>query len=1360
MPFLADVAGRRAAVDIAATHPEATAADLIDALFEHVAGDGAPRAWAADPILVVDGLEVPASAPLASFEITRGCEVRVQSRGAPLPADPPPPDPGSAEVRAVGGLHAGRRVMLGPGRHLLGRSAPSGLVADDATVSAAHAELRIEAGRVVIEDTGSTNGTWLGGRPVTGAVTVEPGHVPRLGATELALGEPSDDDRASLPFNRPPRRLDPSPHQLIDPPPPPTAAARPVPVGVVTALAPAAIGLVMVLLLHSLVWGALALLGPVTLLGGSWEQRRRSRRHDRRERRRFDGRVADLAAALSLACDVEVTRLRRLLPDPAEACRRMEAPSKQLWERRPSHPDWLVLRAGTGTVAWSPPVAGEPGGWAPEVAARVRDAARLDAAPVAVDLSHGGVVGVAGPREAALAVARSLVLQATATHGPADLLVAVAADDDRAGAWTWASWLPHSVDERVVPSGVTLLLVVDVAAGLGRGSSVRPLLQRDDGSVAGIVVADRVDRLPSSCTSVIDLTDDHGGGRVTSTRGGIETPDLLAAGVPESVAEHAARRLAPLDDPESLGTATGLPRSVRLLDLLDPLDDPVADRSAAATPLGVGADGQVVDVDLDRDGPHLLVAGTTGSGKSELLRSLVAGLAARTSPELLTFLLVDFKGGSAFDRLGALPHTVGVVSDLDPDLAERALRCLDAELRWREQQLRTTGATDVADHRRRAAATAPPVPRLVVVVDEFATLATDLPEVLDALLSAAQRGRSLGVHLVLATQRPTGAVSDNIRANVALRIALRLHDAADSVDVIDSPAAAGLPPSIPGRAIVRGGAEPATTVQVAHVSTQPPPTDDRRVTVVPFPRPPDVPAAASISGVDSTPTDLDAVVDACCAAFAASGASPPRPVWTPPLPDELPLSQLAPCAGSEANPIVVGRLDVPDERAHLDLAWDLDAGPLLLVGATGSGLTTTLASLALQATARPADRPTHLYLIDGAARELARLTELPGVGDVVGPGDLARQRRLVRRLAAELRERRHQPAGTVGPRVLLLIDDLGSLLRAWDDPLDDVLDQLGALFCGGSAAGIHVVVSADRLAAVPAPWQAAAVQRWMFRVADPFETRGRATPPGRLTALPSGHLGQVARADGGLDAVLGRWAAPWPAGVPQPEPVGQLPTEVRLDELTASVQVGSWPWTLPVGIGEHDLGPAGFTLHGGDAALVAGPRRSGRSNVLATIAVTVATVAADRDPTVMVVAPDRSPLAHLEGRHRRVPAASAVTEARALLEADRHVLLLVDDADLLPDDAHGLDTLLAERPPNLVTVVAATSEVVRSRYGHVARAVGRGGLGLLLRPDPDLDGDLLGVRLPRRAPVALGVGRGWLVSAGEPEVVQTPQALD
>ena len=179
-------------------------------------------------------------------------------------------------------------------------------------------------------------------------------------------------------------------------------------------------------------------------------------------------------------------------------------------------------------------------------------------------------------------------------------------------------------------------------------------------------------------------------------------------------------------------------------------------------------------IDFVADGPHGLVGGTTGSGKSELLRTLVAGLAASVDPDHLTFVLIDFKGGSAFDECARLPHTVGMVTDLDEHLAERALRCLEAELRHRERALREPGAVDLPDYLRKGLPE--PLPRLLVIIDEFATLKAELPDFVDALVGVAQRGRSLGVHLVLATQRPPGAVSDNIRANTNLRIALRVQE--------------------------------------------------------------------------------------------------------------------------------------------------------------------------------------------------------------------------------------------------------------------------------------------------------------------------------------------------------------------------------------------------------------------------------------------------------------------------------------------------------------------------------------------------------------------------------------------------------
>src|SRR5204863_2486589 len=206
-----------------------------------------------------------------------------------------------------------------------------------------------------------------------------------------------------------------------------------------------------------------------------------------------------------------------------------------------------------------------------------------------------------------------------------------------------------------------------------------------------------------------------------------------------------------------------------------------------------------------RDGPHALIAGTTGSGKSELLRTLIASLAMTVDPERLNFVLVDYKGGSAFADCAALPHTVGLVTDLDEHLGQRALRSLDAEIRRREHVLRRAGVADLGQYRRAEAASDGPLPRLVVVIDEFATLRSELPEFVDALVGVAQRGRSLGIHLVLATQRPHGSVSDNVRANTNIRIALRVQDAADSQDVIDGPGAAEIDRRRPGFAYCRLG---------------------------------------------------------------------------------------------------------------------------------------------------------------------------------------------------------------------------------------------------------------------------------------------------------------------------------------------------------------------------------------------------------------------------------------------------------------------------------------------------------------------------------------------------------------------------
>ena len=1148
---------------------------------------------------------------------------------------------------------------------------------------------------------------------VAGDAVLRPGEGLDVGDRVIALGRGGPPVRPAV-VTRPPRlRARAATVTLQVPRPPALPEGRRLPV--VPLLLPVLLGVVMALVSNPL-FLLFTLLSPLMALSTWWSDRGQARR----TRARLEGEHKEALEALRQ----EEQRLRA----EESARRHHDAPDpdhelgSRLWERRRTDDDFLRLRLGLGE---QPPVSyrlsdGEP---APLVV------------PVGVSLRDVGVLGVVAARP----LAHWLVLQAALLHSPRDLSVWLLADpalEDE--GWQWVRWLPHlapgpgqdcaalvgtTVDGVAARVGelvalvaarvaaardvrgslenrerADLLVVLDGAQALRAVPGLATVL-RDGPSVGvhALCLEEVPESLPEECQAVVvDGVLRRSGEADTAVR-----LDRATAGD----AERRARALAPLRD--ALDDEARLPSTARLLEVLA-LDPPTPERVRAragrttSAVVGVDADGPVA-LDLQRDGPHVLVAGTTGAGKSELLQTLVASLAVANRPDAMTFVLVDYKGGAAFRECARLPHTVGMVTDLDGHLVERALASLTAELKRRERQLQDAGAKDIDDLWRAGAV----LPRLVIVIDEFASLVEELPDFVRGLVGIAQRGRSLGVHLVLATQRPSGVVSPEIRANTDLRLALRVTDAAESVDVLDAPDAAGIPRSAPGRALARTGPGPLVPFQTARVGGRRPGAasalDVRELpwaeVGLPARRPP-------VVEVDDESTDLHALVEAVRAAHP--GPAPQGP-WLPPLPDRVPPA--LGCFGLE---------DLPEQQRQQPAVWD-GGGHLLVVGAARSGRSTALRAVtrSLVATRSPDD--LHVYALDLGSDGLACLAPLPHTGAVVTRHEPERAERLLARLAVEI-VRRQGHGGVGDPELLLVLD-------RWE-ALEEGQDTVLRLLRDGAAVGLRALISGDRTALL-GKLPHAVEDTLLLRLAERSDYALAGLDPRQLpTTIGDGRgfrggrelqVADVTAADV-LSLVL-------PAAARPPFRVDPLPARIT--------------WEAAVG-----LGGEGFVVGGDELGLlsadlsrgftVAGPAGSGRSTALLALARSL--------PRTCAVTPRPSPLAGVD-----------VDGLLAFLEAGPGAVL-VDDAELVEGPMADLLIQVSRdgRDSGHSLVVAGTTEDLATVFRGFVADVRRSRTGLLLGVASHLDGELLGVRLPRASVRPGPAGRGLLVRHGAVDVVQVP----
>ncbi|MFC9504905.1 FtsK/SpoIIIE domain-containing protein [Streptomyces sp. NPDC057002] len=859
-----------------------------------------------------------------------------------------------------------------------------------------------------------------------------------------------------------------------------------------------------------------------------------------------------------------------------------------------------------------------------------------------------------------------------------------------------------------------------------------------------------------------------------------------------------ARSLSPLRDISGETEDSALPGSSRLLDVLQ-LEPPTSDAIVARWRMGgqstLAVIGESYDgafgLDIRKDGPHGLIAGTTGSGKSELLQTIVAALAVANTPENMTFVLVDYKGGAAFKDCVHLPHTVGMVTDLDAHLVERALESLGAELHRREHILAAADAKDIEDYQdlvRRDPSSHQPVPRLLIVIDEFASMVRDLPDFVTGLVNIAQRGRSLGIHLLLATQRPSGVVSPEIRANTNLRIALRVTDGGESSDVIDSPEAGHISKNTPGRAYARLGHASLVPFQSGRVGGRRPGAADPAV-LMPWVGPltwEDLGRSALVkpkaeAREEEEITDLKVLVDTIRDANSSLGIPPQHSPWLPALDETLLLDdvELPAFAGGPGKlpPAPYGIEDLPASQARRPVAVDFSSfGHLMIGGAPRSGRSQVLRTLAGSIARTHSIADVHLYGIDCGNGALNALTRLPHCGAVVGRNQTERVVRLVNRLKGEMGRRQDLLAdkgfADIGeqrssvaederlPHIVVLLDRW----EGWVPTLGEIdhgslTDELQTMMREGASVGIHLVLTGDRTLLV-GRIATLTEDKYGLRLADrsDFSSLGiparkvpEEIPPGRAFRNEFGTETQFAllaedttgQGQAAALAAIGEAATARDADVPRsrrPFRVDSLPSRISFPEaweMRDPDASRSRLWGL-VGIGGDEIVGFGPDLaEGVPAFVVAGPAKSGRSTVLLNFAHSFLA----QGTRLVIASPRQSPLRQLDGVDGVLKVFTGddidEDEFEELIDQaslEEPIAVLIDDGEILEDcDAESQMKKLVSRGAErgLAMVIAGDEEDVCSGFSGWQVDAKKARRGILLSPQESSSGDLIGVRLNR-----------------------------
>jgi S-DNA-T family DNA segregation ATPase FtsK/SpoIIIE len=986
----------------------------------------------------------------------------------------------------------------------------------------------------------------------------------------------------------------------------------------------------------------------------------------------------------------------------------------RLWERRQGDEDFAVVRVGVGVQRLATPLSAPQHApvedLEPLAAGALRRFVRAHSTvpelPVAVSLRGFARLDVAGDRTTTTALVRALLAQLVTFHAPEDVQLWICCAPERRVDWEWVKWLPHAHHPTLTDAAGPLRMVGDRLEDLEEvagatifdrprfaphtplpadephivvvldGGAVGPDAQiADEQGVLGVTLVEIQPADAPTPRTVEQLRwrlwlQASARGLSAVGVGGVEDlgrPDALADAQAEGLARQVAPvRLATGVEEEPLAADLGL---TELLGLGDPEEvDPARTWRARATrerlrvPIGVDDAGLPVDLDLKESalegmGPHGLVIGATGSGKSELLRTLVLGLAVTHSSESLNLVLVDFKGGATVRGMASLPHTAAVITNLAGDLTlvDRMRDALQGELVRRQELLRSAGNyASVRDYERARESGVPlqPLPSLLVVCDEFSELLSAKPDFIDLFVAIGRLGRSLGIHLMLASQRLEEGRLRGLDSHLSYRIALRTFSSAESRVVLGVPDAYELPP-VPGSGFLKMDTSTLVRFKAAYVSgpirarAAGPVSAAQGESVLPYTT--GYVADRDAASVTPVPVDDDGalaetVLDVVVGKL--EGAGPPaHRVWLPPLAEPVPLDDLLPplgidparglCpVGWEGNgqlSVPVGVVDKPFDQRREVLWAQLGgaAGHVAVVGAPQTGKSTMLRTLVTSLALTHTPEEVQVYAIDLGGGALGGLGGLPHVGGVAGRLDADRVRRTVAEVTSllEKRERHFAEAGidsmaTYRSRraagafrderygdVFLVIDGWGAFRQEYEALETTVL----AIATRGLSYGVHLVVAATRWADVRPALRDLLGTRFELRLGDPAESeadrrkalavpvrlrRPRADPRRfPLPRRPSAHRRRrQRRGPRRRCGAHGRCSRRGVAGRAAP-PVRLLPARVDVHELPPAGDDVA-PRAVPLGVRESDLGLVALDFRTDPHFLAFGDVESGKTGLL------------------------------------------------------------------------------------------------------------------------------------------------------------------